>query len=63
MCFISAKWYMYVFYLHISIVPELNNLSLPDSVYFSNSEQSFWAQVETKLASLYQGYYTFHKRI
>lgn len=56
MCYISAKCYMIVFYFHISMVPELNNLSFPDSVYFSNNEQNFWGQIETKLASLPQGH-------
>lgn len=56
MCYISAKCYMIVFYFHISMVPELKNLSFPDSVYFSNNEQNFWGQIETKLASLPQGH-------
>lgn len=56
MCYISAKCYMIVFYFHISMVPELNNLSFPDTVYFSNNEQNFWGQIETKLASLPQGH-------
>ena len=56
MCYISAKCYMIVFYLHISMVPELNNIYFPDSVYFSNNEQNFWGQIETKLVSLPQGH-------
>lgn len=56
MCYISAKCYMIVFCFHISMVPELNNLSFPDTVYFSNNEQNFWGQIETKLASLPQGH-------
>lgn len=38
-CFVSIKWYINIFY-SIFPVPELNNLPLLNSVYFSNNEQS-----------------------
>ena len=56
MHYINTKCNMILFYFHISMVPELSNLSFPDSVYFSKKEQNFWGQIETKLASLPQGH-------